>query len=133
MQITPSLELCTRLKDLGYPQDGGSFYYLRGREEHLWKLRYKNEFYYQGFLNDYKIDNIIAAPAVEEMVGRLREKGWNDIEFTIGYDSAHEEYFFGYDSSLLDENDEFFHANTLSNSVAKACIWVFWRRRINAN
>jgi len=58
----PSLELCKRLKELGFPQDGGGWYWVKIKKR--WRLCLDNDRF-----NDCweKVEKVIKAPTVAEM------------------------------------------------------------------
>lgn len=59
----PSLELCKKLKELGYPQDGG-WYWKKWKEKENWKLGFVKEEEKQYFLTYV---DLIKAPTVREL------------------------------------------------------------------
>ena len=71
----PSLELCKKLKELGYPQDGEGWYWVEVKSGYKWewKLRLLVNF-------PYAVDNYkIKAPTVREL-GEWLPEGFNEFK-----------------------------------------------------
>lgn len=121
MKIVPSLELCQKMRELGYQQRAPltKFYLIKIADvwiEVLWSDNRITEYLDHG-MNDY----VLAAPMVEEMVEWLRNR--LPIEYLeIRIDKKHP--FRVFDSSINMIIRPLFEADTLSNAVSKVCIWV---------
>ena len=108
----PSLELCKRLKELGYPQDGGGWYWDL-RAEGFEKVRFfertpKKEIIKAGFY--------LKAPTVVEM-GEWLPENWNIV--SIRYGNGH----YGISSHEL-KSELMWEADTEANARAKLLIWL---------
>jgi hypothetical protein len=133
MQIVPSLELCQHLNEKGYPQGDCTFYWYRNIIDGKFSLLHKDAFpyntYYEAeYFIKYSSDVVIAAPTVEEMVEWLRGKVWVKIYAdlltqTITVENPNYKY-----SPSNNIRNMLFNADTLSDTVAQACIWVLEQR-----
>ncbi len=150
----PSLELCKKLKDLGYPQDGGGWYWVKtdwgewclmrmGDErnyllegEAIWDVDEAIEVYSDGVGNtELRASDIIKAPTIAEM--------WEWLPFIINggedIDDLRERYGFlsvrKYDNGLsivswLNMYNKYhsripqFFGVSLGNNMAEALIWL---------
>ena len=116
MNITPSLELCIQMKELGYKQKDSVFIYFRDADSPkyaewdiaLLKTTYVNVFEW------------VAAPTVGEMVEWLKVNSENAINKGVycGFNIQRQQYY----CSLLNMDTE--TVTSLSNAVAMAVIWV---------
>jgi hypothetical protein len=127
MQIVPSLKLCTRLKELGYPQEDILYYWVENyyREVGLpkksdWVLSYR------GIV--YKEMPKVAAPTVEEMAEWLKVQKIDGEYFLTELYNRFMEWACSIRVWVNYDPMQTFHADTLSNAVAKACIWVLEQR-----
>jgi len=80
----PSLELCKKLKDLGYPQSGGGYYWTIDRQGKVF-LSFFEKMTNEDIEHDLKINNLerIKAPTIRELgehlpkfAASLKEKNW---------------------------------------------------------
>ncbi|RLJ03092.1 MAG: hypothetical protein DRP08_03955 [Candidatus Aenigmatarchaeota archaeon] len=124
----PSLELCKRLKELGYPQDGGGWYWVKRKYDLLWGLylkfqkgwvewvswdnnnikcywdtstdiRYDNA---QG-VSILRIDELIKAPTCRELGERLPKLVLN--KYSLYYTQVKDGWIIDYANSSNPAND----------------------------
>ena len=126
----PSLELCKQLKYLGFPQDGGGWYWYSDIENATWRLVYEQEV----FDYDEDIKEYIKAPTVREL-GEWLPVSIKDIhELYIEFDKVTEEdwiisyRYYCHNISLI-----VFKDITEANARAKMLIWLVENNYITFN
>ena len=127
-----SLDLAKKLKEAGYPQKGGGWYWYSSIENALWRLMFLDEF--DGEFNQ-DIETFLKAPLAEEIleelpkmiywkpaVGNLNITGYR---LTIKKDTFETGcYHVGYkniDRIVWAGN---FRDNKLSNALARLWLWL---------
>jgi len=80
----PSLELCEKLKEAGFPQDGTGWYWIKKPigHEHEWKLILIEDIHRT--IDNYKVK----APTVHELLEWLSKKlpGWLSMSVSLNMD-----------------------------------------------
>ena len=121
----PSLELCKKLKDLGYPQNGDGWYWVKIRGEWKLILRYRSEYELlkggmvletDGSVGGIGLEaeGLIRAPTCPEMDGFLPCYVWFNRNENLknryeAHDSSH-------------QHSE--RASSLPDSYAKMLVWL---------
>ena len=109
----PSLELCKRLKELGFPQDSGGWYWVKFADRDRWRVMY------DGIIDYEQVEEVIKAPTVRELgewlpdefvSGRVGEN--NIVCFNLELDPAVRSMF------------PTMNADTEANARAKVLIWL---------
>ena len=123
----PNLELCKKLKELGYPQKSGGWYWIRYINDTLLVFSYNGDIFFLDTGNIWVRPEIIAkAPTVAElgewlpaygMAANRTSSGW------VVYDNTFEERF----------NDFQVEANTEANARAKMLIWLVENGHVKFN
>ena len=130
----PSLELCKRLKELGFPQDSGGWYWDWGNKKLVYVqqtevgyLIYELEEinYYRLTEDDDLFINYIKAPTCREL-GELLPveiKGQYHIYFSRGWNTKGIVYWYE-DADEHTLGDFYAWADTEPNARAKMLIWL---------
>ena len=118
----PSLEMCQKLKKLGYPQAGGGWYWVKGLGDYFiaWRLNDETlvDYYFfspfdEGNIFVSRDREIIKAPTVRELgeliLGHIVVRGFKDgVEVILKHVSGNKHFF----------------ADTEANARAKLVIWL---------
>ena len=115
----PSLELCRRLKELGYPQEGGGWYWAKIGES--WILELQTEFKeVPAYASEY-----VKAPTCRELGEWLPIYLEEDIYLDIDHPSP-DVWIVSYIKTThpLQESIIAFDDNTEPNARAKMLIWL---------
>jgi len=113
----PSLELCKRLKELGFPQDSGGWYWVKFADRDRWRVMY------DGIIDYEQVEEVIKAPTIREL------GEWLPDEFVSG--RIIEEYAC-FDIKELESKDPFdIEADTEADARAKMLIWLVENKYVN--
>jgi len=122
-ELVPSLELCQRLKELGFPQDGSQFYWaFEWRQER--ELMHRSILTNVSYMNDEKLP--IAAPLADEILklipicikDPIHDASYHKIE-NMGW--CFSSYYIKLEKPYI-LNDT--RGKTLADTLAKHLIWL---------
>jgi len=144
LKEVPNLELCYKLKQLGYPQEKEGIYWVEAGtwgDPKTWKLGFKNFFKHAGLLEKECIQvtkgcgccadfetvegEIIKAPTCHELSNWIPHK----IETKVGecylhISKSYDVWWCGYESLKYETYLHLEKDNTLANTLAKILIWL---------
>lgn len=140
----PSLELCQRLKELGYPQEGSGWYWIKDEGEWIIVFSEDGESYlleYSGGEGEYFTAKLpegkVKAPTCREL-GEILPAQVADKRYTYGIKITKEpsngkwpcEYFLWYEAWSTQENEEVqltlmeVFGESLAEVLAQAVLWL---------